>query len=66
MVQITVSGLLILNFSVVTELKNLSVGDYLMNVKIIGEKESKIDGVWIDKATVELYSFVFSYLAWVL
>ena len=24
------------------ELKNLSVGDYLMNVKIIGEEESKL------------------------
>ena len=42
MLQITVSGLLILNFSVVMELKNLSVGDYLMNVKIIGEDESKL------------------------
>ena len=42
MLQITVSGLLILNFSVVTELKNSSVGDYLMNVKIIGEEESKL------------------------
>ena len=42
MLQITVSGLLILNFSVATELKNLSVGDYLMNVKIIGEEESKL------------------------
>ena len=42
MLQITVSGLLILNFSVVTELKNLSVGDYLMNIKIIGEEESKL------------------------
>ena len=41
MLQIMVSGLLILNFSVVTELKNLSVGDYLMNVKIIGEEESQ-------------------------
>ena len=42
MLQITVSGLLILNFSVVRELKNLSVGDYLMNIKIIGEEESKL------------------------
>ena len=42
MLQITVSGLLILDFSVVTKLKNLSVGDYLMNVKIIGEEESKM------------------------
>ena len=24
------------------ELKNLSVGDYLMNIKIIGEEESKL------------------------